>query len=203
MSKLEINARQVDAHTTANAGGSFKRRNYLAKIESAMQKLWKESRIYESSAPVLQQDFFSKPVGEFSNKDEKFFCTFPYPYMNGRLHLGHAFTITKAEFQARYQRLHGKRVLWPFAFHCTGMPIAACADKLRREIEERGQSGPNREGVPIDVLPLTPLEEVSESPSSTPPLSPPIIPHGKEAKEIGKFSGKKSKTGQPSILNTQ
>lgn len=26
---------------------------------------------------------------------EKFLVTFPYPYMNGRLHLGHAFTISK------------------------------------------------------------------------------------------------------------
>ncbi len=31
----------------------------------------------------------------------------------------------------------GKKCLWPFAFHCTGMPIQAAADNLRREIEER------------------------------------------------------------------
>lgn len=27
--------------------------------------------------------------------DEKFFGTFPYPYMNGLLHLGHAFSLSK------------------------------------------------------------------------------------------------------------
>ncbi|CAE7736638.1 leuS, partial [Symbiodinium sp. KB8] len=64
----------------------------------------------------------------------KFMCTFPYPYMNGRLHLGHAFTISKAEFAARYQRLQGKQVLFPFAFHCTGMPIQAAANKLKLEL---------------------------------------------------------------------
>lgn len=58
--------------------------------------------------------------------------------MNGRLHLGHAFSLTKAEFQARFQRLLGKNVLFPFGFHCTGMPIAACADRLKREIEDFG-----------------------------------------------------------------
>lgn len=43
--------------------------------------------------------------------------------MNGSLHLGHAFTISKIEFGAGYQRLLGKRALFPHGFHCTGMPI--------------------------------------------------------------------------------
>jgi len=72
----------------------------------------------------------------FEEKNEsKYFCTFPYPYMNGYLHLGHAFSMSKCEFQIRYQRQKGKRGLWPFAFHCTGMPIQAAANRLKREIE--------------------------------------------------------------------
>jgi leucyl-tRNA synthetase len=58
--------------------------------------------------------------------------------MNGRLHLGHAFTLSKAEFAVGYQRLKGKRILFPFGLHCTGMPIKACADKIKREIAEFG-----------------------------------------------------------------
>ncbi|EFN76201.1 Leucyl-tRNA synthetase, cytoplasmic [Harpegnathos saltator] len=58
--------------------------------------------------------------------------------MNGRLHLGHTFSLSKCEFAIRYNRLLGKRVLFPFGFHCTGMPIKACADKLKREIELYG-----------------------------------------------------------------
>jgi leucyl-tRNA synthetase len=42
------------------------------------------------------------------------------PYMNGFLHIGHAFTLCKAEFMAYYQRLKGKNVIFPFSFHCTG-----------------------------------------------------------------------------------
>lgn len=34
--------------------------------------------------------------------------------------------------------MNGKRVLFPFAFHCTGMPIKACADKLANEINQFG-----------------------------------------------------------------
>lgn len=42
------------------------------------------------------------------------------------------------QFAARYHRLKGKMVLFPFGFHCTGMPIKACADKLKREMEVFG-----------------------------------------------------------------
>ena len=55
--------------------------------------------------------------------------------MNGYLHLGHAFSMSKAEFQIRYQRQRGKKVLFPQGFHCTGMPIQAAAGRLKREIE--------------------------------------------------------------------
>ncbi len=58
--------------------------------------------------------------------------------MNGLLHLGHAFSLSKCEFAVGYQRLKGKKCLFPFAFHCTGMPIKASADKLKREIETFG-----------------------------------------------------------------
>jgi len=56
--------------------------------------------------------------------------------MNGRLHLGHGFSLSKAEFQSRYQRLQGKNVLFPFGFHCTGMPIAAAAKRVAKEFKE-------------------------------------------------------------------
>jgi leucyl-tRNA synthetase len=58
--------------------------------------------------------------------------------MNGRLHLGHTFCLSKCEFAVGYQRLKGKLCLFPFGFHCTGMPIKACADKLKREMEDYG-----------------------------------------------------------------
>lgn len=62
----------------------------------------------------------------------------PFPYMNGRLHLGHGFSFSKAEFAAGYQRMKGRRVLLPFGFHVTGTPIAACAEKLKKEVAKFG-----------------------------------------------------------------
>lgn len=66
----------------------------------------------------------------------KYFITVPFPYMNGRLHIGHAYTISKAEFTARYKKKRGYNVLFPFGFHGTGMPISTAADKIKEEIEE-------------------------------------------------------------------
>lgn len=112
--------------TPSATGGSFKRRDTLIDYERVVQDLWEKAHPYDIEADP-------------SCSAETFYVTFPIPYMNGRLHLGHAFSLTKAEFIARFNRLQGKRVLWPFAFHCTGMPIAACADKLRHELEDEGK----------------------------------------------------------------
>lgn len=103
------------------------KRDTLRKIEQDMQAEWKQAKIYEADAPEAGAE-----------QGEKFMCTFPYPYMNGRLHLGHAFTVSKVEFAASYERMRGKKVLFPFGFHCTGMPIKAAADKLRKEMEKFG-----------------------------------------------------------------
>ena len=106
--------------------------SHLQKIEMERQKSWKENHIFESDAEENWQGKY-----DFDTKNSrKYFITFPYPYMNGRLHLGHGFSLSKAEFQSRYQRLLGKNVLFPFGFHCTGMPIAAAAKRVKKEFED-------------------------------------------------------------------
>ena len=90
------------------------KRDFLHKIESEVQAKWKAAKAFEVDAPAEDSPDANQP---------KYLVTFPYPYMNGRLHLGHSFTLSKAEFTAGYQRMLGKRVLFPFGFHCTGMPI--------------------------------------------------------------------------------
>jgi leucyl-tRNA synthetase len=42
--------------------------------------------------------------------------------------------MSKCEFSVRYQRQIGKNAIFPFAFHCTGMPIQASALRVTREI---------------------------------------------------------------------
>lgn len=78
--------------------------------------------MFEVDAPTGEEIAQLSPA-EIRAKFPKWLGTFPFPYMNGSLHLGHAFTISKIEFGAGYQRMLGKRALFPHGFHCTGMPI--------------------------------------------------------------------------------
>ncbi|KAI3422504.1 Leucine--tRNA ligase, cytoplasmic [Globodera pallida] len=120
----------------------------LLKLEETIQQKWETAKVFEMDVP--------------QEKTPKYVVTFPFPYMNGRLHLGHTFSLTKCEFSVGYQRLRGRRCLFPFAFHCTGMPIKACADKLQREIEQFGNP-PNFDEQSIetslDVAELSKQEE--------------------------------------------
>eukprot|EP00854_Cymbomonas_tetramitiformis_P006329 gene6329-7584_t len=139
------------------------KRDLLLEIQAKSQKKWKDEKVFESDAPT---DVVSTP-------ENKFYGNFPYPYMNGLLHLGHAFSLSKLEFAAAYSRMQGKHTLFPFAFHCTGMPIKAAADKLNRECEKFGC--PPQFPAPEDVAPK---EEA---------------PKAEDGKDPTKFKGKKTK----------
>lgn len=86
------------------------KRDALRDNELSVQRMWEQAKAFE--------------VNPDSTK-ESFMVTFPYPYTNGVLHIGHAFTFAKAVFRAQFERHQGKNVLFPFGFHCTGMPIQA------------------------------------------------------------------------------
>ncbi|XP_073120912.1 leucine--tRNA ligase, cytoplasmic-like [Henckelia pumila] len=150
-------------------GKSFAPRDRLLEIESQVQKWWEDGDVFRADA----MDSPPKP-------GEKFFGNFPSPYMNGYLHLGHAFSLSKLEFAAAYHRLRGVNVLLPFAFHCTGMPIKASADKLSREIHMFG-SPPN--------FPIVREEERGEPEGER---------EGNLSQPGGSFRGKKSKTAAKS-----
>ena len=64
---------------------SFARRDHLREVEIRIQEKWIHDRTYEVNPDASK---------------EKFFLTFPYPYMNGRLHLGHAFSGVPVQLPA-------------------------------------------------------------------------------------------------------
>eukprot|EP00956_Cyclotella_meneghiniana_P021892 scaffold40578_cov72-Cyclotella_meneghiniana.AAC.6 len=112
----------------ASAPKGTAKRDALVAAELEIQSMWEREKAFECN-PIYQED---------GSKAEKFITTFPYPYSNGNLHLGHAFSLTKAVFRSQFERNRGKNSLFPFAFHCTGMPIQAAANKLKAEMEQYG-----------------------------------------------------------------
>ena len=60
---------------------STARRDQLTAYQTSAQASWSTSKAFEVNADA--------------EKTIKFFGNFPYPYMNGLLHLGHAFSLSK------------------------------------------------------------------------------------------------------------
>ncbi|KAL2009759.1 hypothetical protein VTN00DRAFT_5566 [Thermoascus crustaceus] len=159
------------------------KRDTLIAIEKKYQALWKEKKVFEVDAPSLSEvPAGSMSAAELREKYPKFFGTMAYPYMNGTLHAGHSFTASKVEFMTGFARLEGKRALFPLGFHCTGMPIKACADKLADEVKKFGK---NFEGYKDEED----LEDVEQPPAPTNELK--VDPT--------KFSGKKSKAAAKTV----
>src|SRR3989338_11710287 len=100
---------------------TLKKETNFSKIEKKWQKKWEHEKVFEVDA---------------NPKKKKFFINFPYPYINGNLHLGHAFSVTRVDVAARYKRMNGFNVLFPQGWHCTGTPVWAAAQRIR-EVEEK------------------------------------------------------------------
>ncbi|CED82372.1 leucine-trna ligase [Phaffia rhodozyma] len=158
------------------------KRDHLIKIEKDLQARWQEEKLFEINPPSIEE-LSSKELtpSEIQAEHPKWMGTFPYPYMNGSLHLGHAFTISKIEFATGFQRMLGKRALFPMGLHCTGMPIKAAADKLIREME---MFGPEFEGYD----PENPVPQASAAPPPANKVSDAQKDPSKATK--GKIAGK-------------
>ncbi|MBU0460993.1 MAG: leucine--tRNA ligase [Nanoarchaeota archaeon] len=77
-------------------------------MQQKWQKKWDEAKVFEASP---------------KEGVPKFFMTIPYPYISGSLHIGHARVVTEADVFVRFQRMTGKNVLYPIAFHISGTPV--------------------------------------------------------------------------------
>lgn len=159
----------------------------MIAIEKKYQAKWKADKIFEVNAPTNEEvPYDSITADELREKHPKYFGTFAYPYMNGTLHAGHSFTASKVEFTAGFARMVGKRALFPLGFHCTGMPIKACADKLVGDIREFGEAFEDYEE-----------DEVEEAPVEN---GTPVAPvQGQVKDDITKFSSKKSKAAGKAV----
>ncbi|KAJ9249462.1 hypothetical protein DTO207G8_6729 [Paecilomyces variotii] len=161
------------------------KRDTLVKIEKKYQAKWQEDHVFESNAPSIDEVAYgSISDDELHEQHPKYYATFACPYMNWILHAGHSFTVSKVEFTVGFQRMIGKRTLFPLGFHGTGMAIKACADKLINKIRRFGKyfEGYKKETESSEEsgMAVAPIQDVTR-------------------KDMTKFSGKKSKAAAKTI----
>ncbi|MCL2092870.1 MAG: valine--tRNA ligase [Treponema sp.] len=83
-------------------------------IERKMQEFWAAEGIY-SFDPLDPRPLYSIDT--------------PPPTVSGSLHMGHIFSYTQAEMIARYRRMRGYNVFYPFGFDDNGLPSERLVEK--------------------------------------------------------------------------
>lgn len=66
---------------------------------------------------------------DFNSDKETFSIDTPPPTVSGSIHIGHIFSYTQAEMIARFQRMQGKNVFYPFGFDDNGLPTERLVEK--------------------------------------------------------------------------
>ncbi|MBW2971080.1 class I tRNA ligase family protein, partial [Candidatus Woesearchaeota archaeon] len=94
----------------------------LTKVAEKWKKRWQDAKLFEAN-PVQGK--------------EKYFVTFPYPYINLFPHIGHFYSLMRVEAFARYKRMRGFNVLYPQGWHATGSPMVNAAQRVQEHEEKQ------------------------------------------------------------------
>jgi valyl-tRNA synthetase len=109
--------------------------------EKKWKEYWKDSNVYKY---------------DFDSEKEVFSIDTPPPTISGSLHIGHIFSYTQAEIIARFQRMQGKNVFYPFGFDDNGLPTERLVEK---EGDSRAASMPRSQFVERCLLTTKKYEE--------------------------------------------
>ncbi len=97
--------------------------NYDPKeAEPRLQKFWEEKEIF-----VFHPD----------KKKQTYSIDTPPPTVSGKMHMGHAFSYTQQDIIARYQRMRGKNVFFPFGTDDNGLPTERLVESKRKILSTR------------------------------------------------------------------
>ena len=91
-------------------------KNEFLESERRLQGKWEKDKIY-SFDPKSKGDVFSIDT--------------PPPTVSGRMHLGHAFSYAQADFIARFKRMQGFNVFYPFGLDDNGLATERLVEKSR------------------------------------------------------------------------
>ncbi|MCW4016771.1 MAG: leucine--tRNA ligase [Candidatus Bathyarchaeota archaeon] len=109
----------------------------LRQLEEKWRGAWEKAKIFEADPDASK---------------EKCFITFPFSYMNGPLHVGHGFTATRVDAYARFKRMQGYNVLFPWAWHWTGETIAGASERVKNGDETLIRAFKEMDGVSDENL---------------------------------------------------
>lgn len=88
------------------------------KTENSLELFWAEQEIYRYQS------------GDKNRIPRKIFSIdTPPPTVSGSLHIGHVFSYTQAEMIARFKRMQGYDVFYPFGFDDNGLPTERLVER--------------------------------------------------------------------------
>ncbi len=88
--------------------------SYLKETEKAIRGLWEKEKIYKF---------------DLNSKKKIYSIDTPPPTVSGRMHIGHAFSYSQQDFIARYKRMKGFNVFYPFGTDDNGLPTEKLVQK--------------------------------------------------------------------------
>lgn len=89
-----------------------KRYDHLSAEKKAQQR-WEEQKTYKTE----------------NNPGQLYSIDTPPPTVSGNLHIGHIFSYTQTDIIARYKRMRGYSVFYPFGFDDNGLPTERYVEK--------------------------------------------------------------------------
>lgn len=93
-----------------------------------------EKRYNHITCDPLAHDIWKKHQTYTANKSEQptFTIDTPPPTVSGSLHIGHIFSYTQTDIIARYKRMTGHNVFYPFGFDGNGLPTERMVEKKHK-----------------------------------------------------------------------
>lgn len=84
------------------------------EIEEKCRKFWEKEKVYKFDS---------------SSKKRIYSIDTPPPTVSGKMHIGHAFSYSQQDFIARFMRMRGNNVFYPFGTDDNGLPTERLVEK--------------------------------------------------------------------------